>query len=96
MLTTFTTEHGALVIRSEDLRRLEDTVHLDGSSAGCTLGWIEGEAMKYAAILGTAQENRDRLVAEELHAIAEYEAMQRRQQEGRPMLPVVRGGKVAR
>lgn len=88
MLTTFTTEHGLLVIRAEDLRRIQDM----GKEGKCTITWIEGDEPHGRDILGTAQENLDRILEAETKALATYEAMQRRQSQG---LPVVRGGKVA-
>lgn len=87
MLTTSTTERGALVIRSEDLRRLEDTPE------GCMLCFVEEGQRTYTTILGTAAENRDRIIAEEGRALAVYEEMQARTRQGYGALPVVRGGK---
>lgn len=87
MLITFTTEHGTLVIRSEDLRRLED------GPEGCTLGWVEESMRQYAPVLGTAMENHDRIVRDEARAIAAYEDLQQRARQGLPALPVVRGRK---
>lgn len=97
MLTTFTTEHGLLVIRSEDLRRLCD-IHTPDTpdDRRCLVHWLEHDRMQSDVILGTAEENRDRIVAEETRAIAVYEDMRRRADTGSPALPVVRGGKVVR
>ena len=74
MLITFTTEHGNLIIRGEDLRRLED-----GPEGQCVVGWTEGETrlMNYAPIQGTASENAARIVAQEAQVIAVYEEAQR-------------------
>jgi hypothetical protein len=75
MLITFTTEHGHLVIRGEDLRRIED-----GPDGQCVAGWVEssGGLVCYAPILGTAAENQARIVAQETAVIAAYEEAQRR------------------
>lgn len=86
MLITFTTEHGQLVIRSEDLRRIEDRAR-----EGCRIAWVEGDELMISGILGTAQENHDRIVMEEARAIAAYEDMQQRSRQGLPALPVSRG-----
>lgn len=88
MLITFTTEYGTLVIRAEDLRRLED------AAEGCTLGWVEEGQRCYAPIQGTAAENQARIVAQETAVIAAYEEAQRRAQMGPPDLRLTRGGKV--
>ena len=84
MLITFTTEHGHLVIRSEDLRRLEDIPD------GCALGYLQHDRLFSEIVQGTAAENRDRIVAEETAAIAAYEDMQRRARQG-PAQAVSRG-----
>ncbi len=82
MLITFATDHGILVIRSEDLRRIEDSV------GGCVLGWIEGdELITYTPIQGTAQENLDRIVEAETRLIAAYEEMQQRKDRGQSPAP---------
>ena len=85
MLITFTTDVGTLVIRSEDLRRIED------GKVGCLLGWIENDMIKYAPIQGTALENLDRIVAAEARLIAAYEEMQQRKDRGLPPLAIPRG-----
>lgn len=74
MLITFTTEHGNLVIRAEDLRRLED------SAAGCFVCWVEHNDLFQRAVDGTAAENQARIVAQETAVIAAYEEAQRRAQ----------------
>ena len=72
MLITFTTEKGHLVIRAEDLRRLED-----GPEGGCVVGWVEHETVHHSPVLGTAAENQARIVQQEVEVIAAYEAKQR-------------------
>jgi len=90
MLATFTTKEGLLVIRSEDLRRIQDR------PIGCTITWIEADEACSCTVLGTAQENLDRITTDEARQLAAYAEMQARTQQGLPALPVVRGGKVAR
>jgi hypothetical protein len=85
MLITFTTEHGALIIRSEDLRRLEDA-----AGGGCVVGWIEHDTVYHSPVGGTASENAARIVAEEAKLIAAYEAAQQ-QERDRVRFPVTRG-----
>ena len=92
MLATFTTKEGLLVIRSEDLRRIQDRA--DGHP--CIAAWIEGDEVLTMSILGTAQENLDRIVTAEAQQFAAYAEMQARSQQGLPALPIARGGKVAR
>lgn len=90
MLSTFTTKDGLLVIRSEDLRRIEDRAH------GCAITYLVGDEPISGVVLGTAQENLDRITADEARQLAAYTEMQARTQQGLPALPVVRGGRVAR
>ncbi len=90
MLSTFTTKDGLLVIRSEDLRRIEDR------GGGCLITFLIGNEQMDRPILGTAQENLDRISAEERAALATYTEMQARAQQGLPALPVVRGEKAGR
>lgn len=65
MLCTFTTKDGALIIRSDDIKSIEDSV----SPPGCVLIWQVGAVVDSRAILGTALENRDRIQQEELDLI---------------------------
>ena len=74
MLITFATEQGNLVIRAEDLRRLED------QGGGTLVTWLEHCEMIHATIQGTAAENQARIVAQETAVIAAYEEAQRRAQ----------------
>lgn len=105
MLITFTTEHGLLVIRADDLRRIEDVQRTEWKvgekdpiyTTVCIVEWTpNGTELCHADITGTAQENLDRVLVAESKAIAAYEDMQRRAQQGLPALPIVRGGKAAR
>jgi hypothetical protein len=89
MLCTFTTEHGALIVRSDDIRLIVD------EPGGTRLVWMVGEAFSEQVITGTAIENRDRIQQEELDLIGRVEAhrqqLQRRMAEGYPATPVQRG-----
>jgi hypothetical protein len=99
MLITFTTKHGALVIRSEDLRSIEDVGgEMLGDGGGCVIGWVNDVtgAGHERLVDGTATENRDRILADETRMIAAYEELQQRARNGMPALPVVRGGKVTK
>lgn len=91
MLCTFTTEQGTLIVRSDDIRRLED----DGPST--QLVWMEGELRCEQWILGTAAENAARIQQEELDMIGRVEAhryqVQQQLQAGYPVPPVQRGRK---
>lgn len=87
MLSTFTTNGGRrLIIRSEDVRRLEDQ-----QGGGCLLVWVEGAENASTLITGTADENLVRLRTEELDAVEAAERMRRRLQNGYPATPVPRG-----
>lgn len=91
MLSTFTTEHGALIIRTQDIRAIED------KEGRCIVVWvIEGAdiVVQTRRIEGTAAENYARLQAEELELIGAAHERQVRAERGYPMLPVPRGGKV--
>lgn len=96
MLTTFTTEHGLLVIRSEDIRRIEDIKQHDcrdgTDTPACIVEWspIDGD-LQVRHILGTAAENRDRIIGDEMKLVAAYEEMQQRKDRGLPPLAIQRG-----
>lgn len=77
MLITFTTEHGNLIIRGEDLRRLEDVLD------GCMICFVEEGQRTYTTVHGTASENAARIVAQEAQVIAVYEEAQRQQRHTR-------------
>lgn len=68
MLCTFKTEHGDLVIRSDDIRIISD-----GSDGTTMLRWELCGEERSTYILGTAAENRDRLSQVELDMIAKVE-----------------------
>lgn len=93
MLSTFTTEHGTLIIRTQDIRAIED------KAEGCALVWVvEGAdvVLQVRTIVGTARENLERLQHEELEAIIKVQRAEQRGQQGLPALPIVRGGKALR
>lgn len=94
MLITFTTKDGALVIRGEDLRRIEDRPGYDSSEPDrpySLVTWLEHDAMVHGIVQSTAEENLARIIEQEYKAIADYEAAQRRAQNGLPVPPVARG-----
>lgn len=90
MLCTFTTETGALIIRSDDIRQISDD---DGGTT--RLVWMVGDEFRMVPITGTAAENRDRIEQEELDLIAKVEAhryeTQKQLQAGYPVPPIPRG-----
>lgn len=82
MFSTFIKLDGHdLIIRAVDLRRLEDTPD------GTLIVWDECGVGARAKIEGTAQENLNRLKAEEIAALAQ----QQRMQQGYPPIPIGRG-----
>jgi hypothetical protein len=92
MLSTFTTSDGTLIIRTQDIRRIED------APEETTLAYWEEGHMVYRPIQGTARENLDRLKQEELDEIAAatarqlaLQAQQQRVQNGLPQVPLLRG-----
>lgn len=91
MLCTFTTETGILIVRSDDIRILEDKV----SDGGAVLVFMVGDGIHSRAIHGTARENADRIQQEELDLIARVEGhryeTQKQLQAGYPVPPVKRG-----
>ncbi len=90
MLCTFTTGNGLLIIRSDDIRMIED-----GATGTAELIWKIGDENTSRTITGTAAENRDRIQHEELELIARVEAhryeTQKQLQAGYPVPPVQRG-----
>lgn len=64
MLCTFTTEHGALIVSSDDIKAIEDR-----PTGVCELIWAVGNITLDRIITGTALENRDRIQQEELDLI---------------------------
>lgn len=94
MLSTFTKlDGGTIIIRSEDIKRIETEVNIPAPTS--ILIWVEGEYRESAVIQGTALENLAHIQREELDGIdrvASYqEAQQRRQMAGMPAVPVPRG-----
>lgn len=92
MLCTFTTKQGdTLVIRSDDIRVLQDT--REGDTA--LLLFVIGDAVHDRIILGTARANAERIQQEELDLIARIEEhraqLQRRMADGYPAAPIKRG-----
>jgi hypothetical protein len=95
MLITFTTEYGNLVIRAEDLRRLEDKPGYDTTEpdrAHTAVCWLEHTEMHFAVVHGTAAENHARIIRQEAEIIRAYEAAQRQTNGEQPRL--TRGNKV--
>ncbi len=90
MFSTFPTKHGALIIRTEAIRRLEDQE--EDASPVCYVEWWrdDGES-ESRPIQGTAAENFERLKREELAAIDAAQKAQQRAGNGFPMLPTQRG-----
>lgn len=86
MLSKFTTEHGTLIIRTEDIRGIED--RNDGSTV---LIWVIEGAVQVHTITGTAAENLARLQTEEFLLMEKAAQAQRRIDKGMPALPIVRG-----
>jgi hypothetical protein len=90
MLCTFTTEDGTLVIRSDDIRVIENA-----GPERARLIFMDGDDRLMRIISGTAAENRDRIQQEELDLIGRVEShryeMQKQLQAGYPVPPVVRG-----
>lgn len=91
MLSTFKTSNGVLIIRSEDIKAIED----DDEAKDCTLTYLIGSEVHERVLVGTALENLAHIQREELDGIdrvASYqEAQQRRQMAGMPAVPVMRG-----
>lgn len=92
MLCTFTTEHGALIIRSDDIRAISD-----GADKSTLLRWDVCGTERSAHIIGTARENAARIAQDELDMIGRVEAhryeTQKQLQAGYPVPPVQRGRK---
>jgi hypothetical protein len=87
MLCTFTTEHGTLIIRSDDIRAIEDSI----SPPGCILTWQIGTVIDSRLILGTASENRERILQEELDQVGTVELHRYRTQQLIQAQPAPRG-----
>ncbi len=85
MLCTFTTKDGDLVIRSDDIRVIKDT------PTGAILVAVIGTESCTNDILGTAAENRDRILQEELDQIGVVETHRYRTQMLLQAQPTPRG-----
>jgi hypothetical protein len=86
MFSTFTKlDDKTLIIRSIDLRRLEDTDH------GTLLVFEECGGAQELLIQGSAAENLQRLAKEELDAALQVDAIRQKQAQGYPVPPIVRG-----
>lgn len=88
MFSQFTTRSGrTLIIRAIDIRSFEDS-----ASDTSTIIWepTPGQLMD-RAILGTAQENLNRLKQEETEALIASEKIRQRQTQGYPAEPIGRG-----
>lgn len=102
MLCTFTTlSGGALIVRSDDIRLIEDVidlVHLENETA--VLVWMVGDQHRTRDIAGTARDNMRRIQQEELDLIAHVnehqQQVQKRLAEGYPAVPVGRGKQAAK
>lgn len=60
MFSTFTTESGALIIRTALITRLSDRPPSNDGSY-CNVAWVECGELKIATVIGTAQENLTRI-----------------------------------
>jgi hypothetical protein len=85
MFCTFTTEQGALIIRSEDIRSLTDRVD------GCAVMWVIGDQVYNSHVQGTAQENLDRLRDEEIKALDAAQRLQQRAADKAALSSIPRG-----
>lgn len=102
MLLKFTKHNGgSLYIRAEDLRSITDMPaweHPQGlkEEARTFVSWVEGDTRLEQAITGTADENFERLRADELRMVEEHEQRRVQAMRNAPMplpLPAVPRGK---
>lgn len=93
MFCTFTTKDGTLVVRTQDIRRIEDRRKSDDSNTTeCLVEWVRDDGVRDDRVIaGTAAENLARLVAEDQAKSAAYAQAQQRAANGLPALPVPRG-----
>lgn len=78
MLCTFTIKAGNLVVRSDDIRQIEDLSPIEHANSGLEgawslLRWVIGDEIYKIVVKGTAAENRDRLSQDELDLMARIE-----------------------
>jgi hypothetical protein len=85
MFSRFLTDQGTRFIRTEYVISIAD---VDGR---CHVIWLVGDDVATQLVHGTAQENFDRLKAEELELIAAAAERQGRADRGLPLLPIPRG-----
>ncbi len=86
MLCTFTIKTGgSLVIRSDDIRAIID------EPGGASMAFMAGDAITSYEITGTAAENRDRILQEELDQIGVVETHRYRTQMLLQAQPTPRG-----
>lgn len=86
MLCTFTTKDGSsLVVRSDDIRTIVDT------PSGTQVGYMDGSSLAVFTIQGTAAENRDRILQEELDQIGVVELHRFKTQQLLQAQPTPRG-----
>lgn len=91
MFSRFFTQAGAtLFVKTEHIISIRD------GDDGCAVVWQVGDSVTSQWVAGTAQENFDRLKAEELDLISAVHERQARVDRGLPLLPVPRGKAVAR
>jgi hypothetical protein len=87
MLCTFTTETGdGLIVRSDDIRALED-----GRTDCAELTWLIGDTIVIRTVKGTAKENHSRILQEELDQIGTVELHRYRTQQLLAAQPTPRG-----
>jgi hypothetical protein len=85
MFSRFFVQGGTRFIATQHIISIADT------SAGCTVTWQAGDDIATQRVEGTAQENVDRLKAEELDMINAAVERQSRADRGLPLLPIPRG-----
>jgi hypothetical protein len=86
MLCTFTTEHGALIVRSDDIKAIED--YDEGPTR---LVYLLGAELITVPIEGTAIENRNRILQEELDQVGTVELHRYKTQQLLQAQPTPRG-----
>jgi hypothetical protein len=85
MFSTFYKGEQAVIVRTADIRRIEDV------ESGCEVVWDEAGETQSRAIDGTAKENLDRLIVEDLERQDIVARARKRQEAGYPGMPVQRG-----
>lgn len=87
MFSKFITAQGVRFVKTEHIISIADI----GDEGQCTITWLVGDEMQMQRVAGTAQENFDRLKAEELELISAAAERQARVDRNLPLLPVQRG-----